>query len=111
MMDMSKKLVWNNCKKIGEVKKSDRTKVVVELVARDGIKYINIRGWYIRKRDNEWRPALDGIAIPIDIPIDGKLARPIVDIMKMINTALDMAEEFPIEDEANAVWAEDKKKE
>ena len=109
-MDMSKKLIWNNCKKIGEVKKSNRTKVVVELVARDGVKYINIRGWYIRKRDNEWRPALDGIAIPIEIPIDGKLTRPIVDIMEMVNTALDMAEDFPIEDEANAVWAEDKKK-
>ena len=37
---MSKKLIWNNCKKIGEVKKSDRTKVVIELVARDGIKYM-----------------------------------------------------------------------
>ena len=53
---------------------------------------------------------MDGIAIPIDIPIDGKLSKPMVDIMGMINTALDMAEEFPIEDEANAVWAEDKKK-
>ena len=40
---MAKKIIWNNCKKIGEVKKSDRTKVVVELVARDGVKYINIR--------------------------------------------------------------------
>ena len=110
MMNMGKKLIWNNRKKIGEVKKSNRTKVTVELVARDGVKYINIRGWYIRKRDNEWRPALDGIAIPIEIPIDGKLARPMADIMEMISTALDMAEDFPIEDEANAVWAESKKK-
>ena len=109
-MDMSKKLVWNNCKKIGEVKKSNRTKVVVELVARDGIKYINIRGWYIRKRDNEWRPALDGIAIPIEIPIDGELAKPTEGLLELIQEALTHVEDFPIEDEANAVWAEDKKK-
>ena len=107
---MSKKLIWNNCKKIGEVKKSNRTKVVVELVARDGVKYINIRGWYIRKRDNEWKPALDGIAIPISIPIDGKLARPTEGLLELIQEALTHVEDFPIEDEANAVWAESKKK-
>jgi len=109
-MNMSKKLIWNNCKRIGEVKKSNRTKVVVELVARDGVKYINIRGWYIRKRDNEWKPALDGIAIPIEIPIDDKLAKPTEGLLELIQEALAQAEDFPIEDEANAVWAESKKK-
>ena len=107
---MSKKLIWNNCKRIGEVKKSNRTKVVVELVARDGVKYINIRGWYIRKRDNEWKPALDGIAIPIEIPIDDKLAKPTEGLLELIQEALAQAKDFPIEDEANAVWAESKKK-
>lgn len=109
-MNMGKKLIWNNRKKIGEVKKSNRTKVTVELVARDGVKYINIRGWYIRKRDNEWRPALDGIAIPIEIPIDSKLARPTEGLLELIQEALTHVEDFPIEDEANAVWAESKKK-
>src|SRR5690554_6023130 len=107
---MAKKLIWNNCKRIGEVHKSDRTKLVVELVARDGVKYINIRGWYIRKRDNEWRPAMEGFAIPVNIPIDGELANPTEGLLKLINEALAQVEDFAIEDEANAVWAENKKK-
>lgn len=98
------KLVWNNCKRIGEVIKSERTKLVVELVARDGVKYINIRGWYIRKRDNEWRPAMEGFAIPVGIPIQGELERPTDELMKLIEEALSMADDFAIEDEANAVW-------
>lgn len=107
---MAKKLIWNNCIKIGEVKKSDRTKLVVELVARDGVKYINIRGWYIRQRDQEWRPAMEGFAIPVSIPIDGNLSNPTEGLLKLINEALAKVEDFAIEDEANAVWAEDKKK-
>ena len=107
---MAKKLIWNNCKRIGEVRKSDRTKLVVELVARDGVKYINIRGWYIRQRDQEWRPAMEGMAIPVRLPIDGKLSDPMAEVSRMINEAMAMVDEFPIEDEANAVWAEDKKK-
>ena len=107
---MAKKLIWNNCKRIGEVKKSNRTKLVVELVARDGVKYINIRGWYIRKRDNEWRPAMEGFAVPVEVPIDGKLARPTEGLLELIQEALTHVEDFPIEDEANAVWAENKKK-
>lgn len=98
------KLVWNNCKRIGEVIKSERTKLVVELVARDGVKYINIRGWYIRKRDNEWRPAMEGFAIPVGIHIQGELERPTDELMKLIEEALSMADDFAIEDEANAVW-------
>lgn len=97
-------LVWNNCKRIGEVIKSERTKLVVELVARDGVKYVNIRGWYIRKRDNEWRPAMEGFAIPVGIPIQGELVNPTVELLELVEKALSMADEFAIEDAENAVW-------
>ena len=48
--------------------------------------------------------------MPVEVPIDGKLARPIEGLLELIQEALTHVENFPIEDEANAVWAESKKK-
>ena len=45
------KRIWDNFKEIGEVRKSDSIKFVIAAAIRDGVKYINIREFYKRKRD------------------------------------------------------------
>lgn len=99
------KKVWDNCVLIDEVLKSPSTKLRVELVARDGVKYVNIREWYKRKRDNEWKPGLGGFSIPVMIPIEGEVTTPAMDLITTIQEALDKAPSFELEDEENAVWS------
>jgi hypothetical protein len=99
------KKIWDNCILIGDVFKSPSTKLRVELVAREGVKYVNIREWYKRKKDNEWKPGLSGFAIPVMIPIDGEVTAPAMDLITTIQEALDKAPSFEIDDEDNAVWS------
>ncbi|NLD21644.1 MAG: hypothetical protein GX664_04060 [Bacteroidales bacterium] len=102
---MSKqKKVWDNCKFIGEVKKSERTKLRVELVARDGVRYINVREWYMKKSEGIWKPGLSGFAIPVKIPIEGQVVQPAEELIKLMQKVIEEAPSFPLEDEANAVW-------
>lgn len=64
------KRIWDNFIEVGEVRKSGSIKFVVAAAIRDGVKYINIREFYLRKKDNVWRPGRDGITIPIVVPIN-----------------------------------------
>lgn len=106
---MSKaKRIWDNCRLIGEVQKTPFTKLVIELVTRDGVKIINIREWYMKRSTNEWKPGINGFGIPIVIPIDDKTMEPIQEVLQLIDEAIDESRDFPIEDEANAVYAKEK---
>lgn len=102
MKDKEPKLIWDNIKPIGEVMKSKSTKIVIELVARDGIRYINIRDWYKKKSTNEWKPSIKGLSLPLIYFIDEKNTTPAADIIKHMNEALEQAKDFPIE--GNEVW-------
>lgn len=104
---MSKaKKIWDNYKVVGEVQKSNAIKFVVAAAYRDGVQYINIREFYIRKRDNVWMPGRDGITVPITIPVN--------EGTELVNTYMQLAEvmaetakvlvDMPMEDEENAVW-------
>ena len=104
------KRIWDNCELIGEVMKTGSSKLKVELTARDGVKYLNIREWYMTKREQVWKPGMNGVAIPIAIPIEGKVAQPVANIVELINIALAKAPDFEIENEANAVYAQPKAK-
>lgn len=103
--------VWDNCIKIGETMKYDRRKLVVELVARDGVKMLNIREWYKAKRDETWKPAWHGILIPFAVPVDGVIHKPMKDVMRFVNEAIGMLATFSIDDPENAVYAVKKIKE
>lgn len=100
------KKIWDNYKVIGEVRKSEAIKLVVAAAYRDGVQYINIREFYIRKRDNVWMPGRDGITVPIVIPVSGGKER-VNTYAKlselMAATAAELAT-MPIEDAENAVW-------
>lgn len=104
MAEKKPKKVWDNCIFIGEVMKSDAKKIRVELVARDGVKYINLREWYKKKSDGVWKPGLAGFAMPVAIPINGKVEAPSNELQDLIKTALEQAPDFAIADENNEVW-------
>ena len=101
------KRIWDNRELIGELMKSSNTKLKVELVARDGVKYVNIREWYMKKSEGVWKPGMSGLAIPIEIPIENKLKWPMSEVIVLINAAFVQAVDFAIEDEANAVYAKE----
>ena len=105
-MTKKRKLVWDNCKHIGEVLKSPRSKIKVEIVARDGIIYANMREWYLRQRDKEWRPGMKGFAIPVMIPIDEVKHYPADELARLIAEVIKESQDFAIEDPENAVWTE-----
>lgn len=106
------KRIWDNYKVIGEVQKSGSIKIVIAAAIRDGVKYINIREFYIRKRDNVWMPGRDGITIPLVVPINKGAERltPYAEMTDLIHKTVAELETMPLADEANAVYAEKKEK-
>lgn len=105
------KKIWDNYRVIGEFKKSKATKVVVSLGARDGVKCINIRAWYLKKNCTEWSPAFEGIVVPLAGIVDEQLNQEIgQQFINLINQAMQEAPAFAIEDAANAVYVPKKEK-
>lgn len=102
---MNETIIWDNCWLIGEVAKSDRLKIRVELVARDGVKQINVREWYFKKTTQEWKPGLNGFSIPLLIPMAGELVKPCDALIPLFKEAIDKSVDFPIEDKNNIVYS------
>lgn len=100
------KKIWDNYKVIGEVRKSDAIKLQVAAAYRDGVQYINIREFYLRKRDNEWMPGRDGITVPIVIPVNGGKERvhTYTQLSDLMTAAAAELAVMPMEDAENAVW-------
>lgn len=100
------KRIWDNFQELGEVQKSESIKFVVAAAIRDGVKYINIREFYKRKRDEAWMPGRDGITIPLVVPINKGTERltPYVEMIALFNKAAEVFETMPLADEANAVY-------
>lgn len=100
------KRIWDNYKVIGETLKSDRIKLVVAAAIRDGVKYINIREFYLRQRDNEWRPGKDGITVPINIPINKgtEMIFPYDAFNTLLSAAAEELKDMPLYDSNNAIY-------
>lgn len=107
-----KKRIWDNFKEIGEVRKSGSIKFIIAAAIRDGVKYINIREFYKRKRDNVWMPGRDGITIPLVVPIEQGKARlaPYTEMIDIINKTAAELETMELLDEEHAVYIEKKEK-
>lgn len=103
------KRIWDNYAIIGEVKKSSRIKFVIAAGIRDGVRYINIREFYLRKRDGLWKPGRDGITVPLRMPIDNatQIIEPYSEFVKMLADTKEALEVMELYDEANAVFMED----
>ena len=100
------KKIWDNYKELFEIRKSDRIKFVVAAATRDGFRYVNIREFYLRQRDSEWRPGRDGITIPLHAPIDKgtNIIHPMADFLKAVAEAIPVVEAMELADDDNAVW-------
>lgn len=106
------KRIWDNFKEIGEVRKSDSIKFVIAAAIRDGVKYINIREFYKRKRDEVWMPGRDGITIPLVVPVNNGADRltPYSGMVELISKAATELETMELADEAHAVYITKKEK-
>lgn len=106
------KRIWDNFKEIGEVRKSEAIKFVVAAAIRDGVRYINIREFYKRKKDNVWMPGRDGITIPLVVPINSGKDRltPYTEMYDLFSKAAAELDVMPLADEANAVYVTKKEK-
>jgi len=104
-LNKRRRKLWDNHKIIGTVHKSDRTRLQVELVAKDGVKIINIREWYLKKSDNEWKPnGLAGFAIPILAPINGIPTAAATELIKMMLETINQSKDFAIHDPEHEIW-------
>ena len=106
------KRIWDNFVEIGEVRKSDGIKFVIAAATREGFRYINIREFYLRKRDGIWRPGRDGITIPLRAGLNKgeSFINPFDDIIKVLQQAAEYASTMELMDPEHAVWAEWKEK-
>lgn len=107
-----KKRIWDNYQVVGEVQKSSKIKFVVGAGIRDGVRYINIREFYMRQRDGEWRPGRDGITIPLMIPVDHASRRinPYNDLLPLLAETAEVLKGMELYNENNAVYIAQKEK-
>ena len=105
------KRIWDNFVEIAEVRKSDGIKFIIAAATRDGFRYINIREFYLRKKDNQWMPGRDGITIPLKAPLNKgeQFIEPLADMLAAINAAHVTANTMDLMDDTKAVWVEGKK--
>ena len=104
--------IWDNYKLLKDVKKTDATLISIGLAVKDGVKFITLREFYLKKSTNEWKPSTNGINIPIDQPLkDGVTTiHPLADLLLAIPEVLKEADAFALYDEKNAVYIPKKSK-
>lgn len=107
-----KKRIWDNFEEIAEVRKSDGIKFVISAATREGFRYINIREFYLRKKDNVWMPGRDGITFPLKAALNKgeEFIAPAERMLDAIISAMKHATTMELIDEDKAVWAEVKQK-
>ena len=107
-----KKRIWDNFEEIAEVRKSDGIKFVVSAATREGFRYVNIREFYLRKRDNTWQPGRDGITIPLVAPLNKgeQFIKPYNDMIKALGTTAKFAATMDLLDETKSIWVDKKER-
>ena len=106
------KRIWDNYQEVGEVQKSDSIKFIIAAAVRDGVKYINIREFYLRKSDCVWRPGRDGITLPVIVPIKQgtELIKPYEGFRDMLHETLVALSTMELFDETKAIYYTPKEK-
>lgn len=104
--NQSFKRLWDNYAIIGEVRKNNKIKFVIGAGIRDGVRYINIREFYIRKKDGVWKPGRDGITIPLMVPVDDatQILKPYEELMKVLKETVEALGVMELSDVNNAVY-------
>lgn len=103
-----KKRIWDNYEVVGEVRKSDGIKFVIAAATREGFRYINIREFYFKKTNGEWKPGRDGITIPLKAGLNKGEAfiEPFARMLEILSEASDRVATMELMDEEHAVWAD-----
>lgn len=104
---MAKKptIIWNNIEIIGAVEKTNRSMLQVELVARRGVKYVNVREWFQRSGGGVWRPnGMAGFTIPVLMPINGVVEPAAQQLVDLLNEAIEKAPDFAMDNPEKTVW-------
>lgn len=98
--------IWDNFQEIGEVRKSDSIKFIIAAATRNGYRYLNIREFYLRKRDNTWCPGRDGITIPLKAPLNKgeQFISPYTDMVNTLAKAAEAVKTMELDDPEHAVW-------
>lgn len=105
---MKRKRMWDNYRVIGEVMKTGSLKIVVAIGARDGVKYVYMREFYLKKSTDEWKPSIHGMSIPLAVPIEKgtKIITPMREYRAVLTQAVEALRDFPIEDAEHAIYVE-----
>lgn len=106
------KKVWDNYKIVAEVQKSERLKFVIAAGTLNGFRYLNIREFYLRKRDGVWCPGRDGINMPLLSPLRESLKNggelrtitPAENFARAFADAMDYVAGMELADPDNEVW-------
>lgn len=106
MEEQKMKKLWDNYKVIGEVQKSDKIKQVVGAGIREGARYLVIREFYYRKKDDSWQPGKDGITVPLELPINNGAERiePYKHLANLMNEAATELRSMELSDPEHAVY-------
>ena len=112
MAEAKQKKIWDNFIEVAEVRKSDGIKFVIAAATRDGYRYVNIREFYMRKKDGVWMPGRDGITIPLRAPLNkGELfINPADNMMDELSDAIGIALKMDLADDSKAVYMPVKEK-
>lgn len=102
------KVIWTNFETVGEVIKTEGTKLVVSIAVSGGVKYLHIHEWYMRKRDQVWKPGMKGITCPIHIPLNGEISKTGNELMLLLAGAIAKAESLEMDVPDNYVYAKTK---
>lgn len=103
--------LWDNHKNLGEIMRAEAVKMNVDMVARDGVRYVSLRDFYKRRSDGVWKPSSSGIVIPYIVPIKKgtELLKTFEQVMELLTQAGEEFESFPLLDKEHAVYIELKK--
>ena len=107
-----RKRIWDNFEEIAEVRKSDGIKFVIAAATRNGFRYVNIREFYLRKRDNTWQPGRDGLTIPLVAPLNKgeQFIKPYNDMIKALGNTAKFASTMDLLDETKSIWVDKKER-
>lgn len=112
MAETKQKKIWDNFQEVAEIRKSDGIKFVIAAATRDGYRYINIREFYMRKKDGVWMPGRDGITIPLKAPLNKgqQFIAPAETLLSELEIAMNIAESMELMDDSRAVYMPMKEK-
>lgn len=104
------KRIWDNCLPLGYVQKAQKLRLNVELVARNGTIFINVREFYCRRDEvDNYKPSFKGCVIPIAYPDeDGSMVSCAPAVISLFSTALSLSKDFELYDEDHAVYETEK---